>query len=164
MVLQKSLDLGGELFALFAQLTDVGGGHGGDLLDGLGAGHGNALLADGVEQVVDDAATASEPRTFVPFAHAAAGAPHAARPSVMFEQHQRGLAHDAAALESPFERGVICSSRLRSRSACRLHSQARSSSKPESTLSRAMVSSSLLQSRSVSGSSWAALRIAEPGR
>lgn len=107
VVLQRGLDLVGELFALCAQLTDAGGGHGDDLLDGLGAGHGNALLADGVEQVADDAVTASESCAFGPFAHAcAAGAPHAARPSVMFKQHQRGLAHDEVTLEGPFERGV----------------------------------------------------------
>lgn len=64
--LQQGLDLGGELLALFAQLVDAGGEHRDDLLDGLGAGHGHALLADGVEQVVDDAVTASESCTFGP--------------------------------------------------------------------------------------------------
>lgn len=107
VVLQKGLDLGGELFALFAQLADAGGEYGDDLLDGLGAGHGHVLLANGVEQVVDDAAAASESCALGPFAHACtAGAPHAGRPSVMFEQRQRGVARDAVALEGVFERGV----------------------------------------------------------
>ena len=107
VVLQKGLNLGGELFALFAQLADAGGEYGDDLLDGLGAGHGNALLADGVEQVVDDAVTASESCALGPFAHACvAGAPHAGRPSVMFDQRQRGVARDAVAPEGAFERGV----------------------------------------------------------
>lgn len=49
VILQKGLDLVGELFALFAQLADAGGEYGDDLLDGLGAGHGHTLLTDGVE-------------------------------------------------------------------------------------------------------------------
>lgn len=107
VVLQKGLDLGDELFALLAQLADAGGEYGGDFLDGLGAGHGHVLRADGVEQVVDDAVTASESCAFGPLAHACtAGAPHAGRPSVMLEQRQRGVAHDAVALEGAFERGV----------------------------------------------------------
>lgn len=107
VVLQQFLDLGGELFALLAQPSNAGGEHGHHVLDRLGAGHGHALLTDGVERVVDDAVAAFETAASGLSAHPdAPGTSHAGRSSVVLEQRQRGLAHDAVALEDSFERGV----------------------------------------------------------
>ena len=106
MVLQELLDLAVDLAPPVPDRLDVVGDGGDDGLGHEGAGHGDGLLADRLEHVVDDAAGA-KPVGLGPVLHVLDPGPfHAHGPAVSFEQRERRVARDSLALERAFERGV----------------------------------------------------------
>ena len=153
VVPQELLDLAPDLAPPILDGLDVAGDRGDDGLGHAGAGHGDGLLADGLEHVVDDAAGA-KPVGPGPVLHVLDPGPfHARGAAVPFEEREGRVAGGAFPFQDAFERGVgVCSSRLRRRLMWRVNSWARSSSWPASILSAARVSSSLPASLSVSGS------------
>ena len=106
VVLQELLDLAADLAPPVPDRLDVVGDGGDDGLGHEGAGHGDGLLADRLEHVVDDAAGA-KPVGLGPVLHVLDPGPfHAHGPAVSFEQRERRVARDSLALERAFERGV----------------------------------------------------------
>lgn len=106
VVLQELLDLAVDLAPPVPDRLDVVGDGGDDGLGHEGAGHGDGLLADRLEHVVDDAAgakpldlaqsfTSSIPARFTPMG-----------PPYRSSSASRRVARDSLALERAFERGV----------------------------------------------------------
>ena len=106
VVLQELLDLAPDLAPPVLDGLDVAGDRGDDGLGHAGAGHGDGLLADGLEHVVDDAAGA-KPVGPGPVLHVLDPDPfHARGAAVPFEQRERRVAGGAFPFQDAFERGV----------------------------------------------------------
>ena len=103
VVLQELLDLAVDLAPPVPDRLDVAGDGGDDGLGHEGAGHGDGLLADRLEHVVDDAAGA-KPVGPGPVLHVLDPGPfHAHGPAVSFEQRERRVAGGAFPFQDAFD-------------------------------------------------------------
>ena len=124
-VLQQGLDLRADLATPVLDGLDVAGDGGDDGFGHAGAGHGDGLLADGLEHVVDDAAGA-KPVGPGPVLHVLDPGPfHARGAAVPFEERERRVAGGAFPFQDAFERGM---SSIRARMCRRMKEQGHCSS------------------------------------
>lgn len=125
VVLQQGLDLRADLATPVLDGLDVAGDGGDDGFGHAGAGHGDGLLADGLEHVVDDAAGA-KPVGPGPVLHVLDPGPfHARGAAVPFEERERRVAGGAFPFQDAFERGM---SSIRARVCRRMKEQGHCSS------------------------------------
>ena len=123
--LSETGELAADLAPPVPDRLDVVGDGGDDGLGHEGAGHGDGLLADRLEHVVDDAAGA-KPVGLGPVLHVLDPGPfHARGAAVPFEERERRVAGGAFPFQDAFERGM---SSIRARVCRRMKEQGHCSS------------------------------------